>query len=216
MHLVTQTEAARILGVTKKAIFDDKNKVPRPPYYVEKDGRIWIDIEHPSWPDRVKKAQDKKLQTGNGKRSRTMSRKHAMKKESGADGKKKKKGLFINEEEEKELYRQSLIAEMQDKIFIARIREEKAKQEEIKTAEIKKELAPIGLIKHFFSFSENMIQRLYQRPHEISPQLQALFMAGEGKKAVDLMRRELEGIIKNTQKELIDAIKEEGYSLEND
>lgn len=215
---MTQNEAARILGVTQKSIFDDRHKVPRPPYYVEKDGKLFIDIDHPAWPERVKKAKQKKAVAQNEKRSRSMSRKHEMKKKMAGDsgrGKKKKK-LFINEEEEKELYRQSIIAEMHDKIFTARIKEERAKQEEIKTGEIKRELAPLGLIRHFFSFAENMIQRLYQRPHEIAPQISALFLAGEDKKAVDLLRRELEGIIKNTQKELIEAIREEGYSIEND
>ncbi len=107
-------------------------------------------------------------------------------------------------DEEQQIKYRSLVAS-------TRIKEERAKQEEIKTAEIKKELAPISLVKYYFSFSENMLQRIYRRPHEIEPQLEALFIAREGKKATQLLVRELESIIVQCQQELIKAIEDEGY-----
>ena len=98
-------------------------------------------------------------------------------------------------------------------IASAKIKEERAKQEEIRTAEIKKELAPISLVKYYFSFSENLLQRLYRRPHEIEPQLEALFLAHEGKKATQLIIRELESIVVQCKQELEKAIGEEGYKV---
>lgn len=98
-------------------------------------------------------------------------------------------------------------------IASAKIKEERAKQEEIRTAEIKKELAPISLVKYYFSFSENLLQRLYRRPHEIEPQLEALFLAHEGKKATQLIVRELESIVVQCKQELEKAISDEGYRV---
>lgn len=98
-------------------------------------------------------------------------------------------------------------------IASAKIKEERAKQEEIRTAEIKKELAPISLVKYYFSFSENLLQRLYRRPHEIEPQLEALFLAREGKKATQLIVRELESIVVQCKQELEKAISDEGYRV---
>lgn len=98
-------------------------------------------------------------------------------------------------------------------IASAKIKEERAKQEEIRTAEIKKDLAPISLVKYYFSFSENLLQRLYRRPHEIEPQLEALFLAREGKKATQLIVRELESIVVQCKQELEKAISDEGYRV---
>jgi hypothetical protein len=98
-------------------------------------------------------------------------------------------------------------------IAASKIKQEKAKQEEIKTLELKKELAPVSLIKYFFSYSEKMIQRIYRKPHDIEPQLGALFLAKEPKKATQLLIRELESIIVDVQRELIDEIEKEGYRI---
>ena len=68
----------------------------------------------------------------------------------------------------------------------------------------------------YFSFEENLIQRIYRRPHEISPQLKALFIADEDMKAEQLMIRELEGIVKDSHKELLKAIKEEGFRVKKE
>lgn len=112
-----------------------------------------------------------------------------------------------------ELTRQAAIAEMQDTIYAAEIKKQKAEQEKLKTLEQKKDLANIHLLIHFFSFAENIIQRWYRRPHELSPQLSALYLAGEEKKAEQLLLKELEGIIKETQKDLIKALEEEGLKI---
>lgn len=112
-----------------------------------------------------------------------------------------------------DLTRQAAIAEMQDTIYAAEIKKQKAEQEKLKTLEQKKDLANIDLLIHFFSFAENIIQRWYRRPHELSPQLSALYLAGEEKKAEQLLLKELEGIIKETQKELIKTLEEEGLRI---
>lgn len=112
-----------------------------------------------------------------------------------------------------ELTRQAAIAEMEDVIFAAEIKKQKAEQEKLKTLEQKKDLANIDLMIHFFSFIENIIQRWYRRPHELSPQLSALYLAGEEKKAEQLLLKELEGIVKDTQKDLIKALEEEGLKI---
>jgi hypothetical protein len=105
---------------------------------------------------------------------------------------------------------------MQDVIYAAEIKKQKAEQEKLKTLEQKKDLANVNIMIHFFSFTENIIQRWYRRPHEISPQLSALYLAGEEKKAEQLLLKELEGIVKETQKDLIKALEEEGLRISNE
>jgi len=124
--------------------------------------------------------------------------------ESGLSENDIKTGMLSDEAEQ---------ARLENIIYNSHIKKEKAYQEKIKTMELKKDLAPIDLVKHFFSFSENLIQRLYRRPHEISPQLESLYIGKEPKKAVQLIIRELESIVQESQKELKQAIKEEGYKL---
>ena len=125
----------------------------------------------------------------------------------------KKKTETNAEGSENDITTQARDAQHRSLIASAKIKEERAKQEEIKTAEIKKELAPISLVKYYFSFSENLLQRLYRRPHEIEPQLEALFLAHEGKKATQLIVRELESIVVQCKQELEKAISEEGYRV---
>lgn len=115
--------------------------------------------------------------------------------------------------EDADLIRRATLAELHNQIFTSKIKEEKAKQEEIKTLEIKKDLAPIDLVRHFFSFAESLIQRIYRKPNEIEPQLAALFLAKENKKATMMLVRELESLIVDAQKDLIMAIKEEGFKV---
>jgi len=112
-----------------------------------------------------------------------------------------------------ELTRQAAIAEMQDTIFAAKIKEEKSKQEEIKTLELKRDLAPMYLVKHFFTFAENMIQRAYRRYGELSPELEALYLAGKREQAIKFLLREQETITKDAVDRLIKAIKDEGYEI---
>jgi hypothetical protein len=81
---------------------------------------------------------------------------------------------------------------------------------------MKKEVAPVSLMKHFFSFLENFIQRIYRRQHEISPQIEAFYLGGERKQAVQLSIRELEGIVKDVMNELLKAMKKEGYQYKHE
>jgi hypothetical protein len=115
--------------------------------------------------------------------------------------------------EDADLIRKATLAELHNQIFSSKIKEEKAKQEEIKTLELKRDLAPVDLVRHFFSFAESLIQRIYRKPNEIEPQLAALFLAKENKKATLLMVREMESLIVDAQKDLIKAIKDEGFRV---
>lgn len=94
-------------------------------------------------------------------------------------------------------------------IFNAKIKEERSKQEEIKTLEKKKDVAPMYLIAHFFSFAEGLIQRLYRIAHEIEPELSALYLAKQPKMATAKLKGEMESVIIDAQKDLIEAIQNE-------
>ena len=118
--------------------------------------------------------------------------------------------------EVRDLTQRAAIAEMEKTIFDAKIKEEKSKQEEIKTLELKRDLAPMYLVKHFYSFAENMIQRAYRRYGELSPELEALYLAGKREQAVKFLLREQETITRDAVDKLIKAIKEEGYTLSNE
>lgn len=112
-----------------------------------------------------------------------------------------------------ELEKRAAIAAMEDIIFAAGIKREKEMQEKLKTLEIKKDLANVDLMIHFFSFIENIIQRWYRRPHEIGPKLKAFYLGGQDREAEQLMLRELESIVKDTQKDLLKALEEEGIKF---
>ena len=114
-----------------------------------------------------------------------------------------------------ELNRRAAIASLESEIYNAKIKEEKSKQEEIRTLEIKKELAPMYLVKYFFSFAENMLQRSYRRFQEISPELEALYLGGKREDAVKFLVREQESITREAVDKLKKSIKEEGYDMEN-
>lgn len=117
--------------------------------------------------------------------------------------------------DEMALGRKSALASYEKVIHEAAIKKEQAKQQEIITLEKKKDLAPIDLVKYFFSFSEKIIQRIYRKPHDIEPQLAALFLAGENKKATQLIVRELESIVMDVSKELISSVKDEGFKIDD-
>jgi hypothetical protein len=125
-------------------------------------------------------------------------------------------GALEQSPENKQLYVEAEIAVIRKKIATAKSAEEKAKQEEMKTGEMLADLAPMALLKHFFSFSETMIQRIGRRPYEISPDIAALYRGGNDKKAVDKIVRELESIIKTCVKELIEDVRKEGFKVESE
>jgi len=189
MPIISQTEAARALGVNKSYLTELKNRKTKPLYFVKNAAGNWrIDTDTDAWRMALQK--------------------------------KNRKAKEDKEEEIKNILPENLlvqaeIADMQKRIHDAEFKAEKAKQEKIKTLELKKDLAPVLLVKHFFSFSENLIQRLYRRPHEISPQLSALYLASEDKKAVQLITREIEGIIKDVQKQLIADMENEGFKTDD-
>jgi hypothetical protein len=234
--LIKQSEAARILGVSRQYI-GKLAKEKKPPgfiVYPEEGKPFLVNTEHPDWQRKItslkKHTPEDKKKSNKGK-SKSKAVKQILEAiasggelDSGQAG-----GLQADLQETEKKYNsaniptefqeladlnlEAEIAERKKAISNAKIFEQKAMQEEIKTAQIKKELAPIDLVKHFFSFSENMIQRIYRRPHEISPQIEALYMGKEPRKAVQLIIREIESIIKDTQKELIKAIEDEEFDI---
>lgn len=239
--LISKAAAGRLLGISKQAMGERVLKNPNASYFIKNDkGKIVIDDQNPEWIrlvaekqavgniDAIKnkefvthrakavKAIKEKVDTPEkpNEQKTTMQKKRETLAEKYKDEKKNLPATIPPPPENaelRELVQQSAIAQNKKQIYQSRISAEKAKQEEMKTLQIKKELAPFDLIKHFFSFSENMIQRIYRRPHEISVQVKNLYLAGEDMKATQLMIRELESIVKDSQQELMQAIKDEGY-----
>ena len=181
-------------------------------------GKPVVDTDHPAWikfvnSPKCKKQRDKKEK----KAAEKINKKAGAIKEAPAL--QEEDEVIEGEATEKQtrsydLANRAGVADLQDVIFSAKIKEERAKQEEIKTLELKKELAPFDLVKYFFSFSENLMHRSFRRCHEIIPELNALFVAGKLQDAEQFLIREQETIVKEAQTELIKAIKEEGYEYE--
>lgn len=218
MTIISKAEGARILGISKQSVQQWSEDEP---FFILVNGKIKIDDTHPVWLNKVNAPRqgmrNKKIQAGNIKRE-TMKKAIQPKPEQDETDHKKPLQTYLPPNpspEMEELIRQAAIAEMEDVIYAAEIKKQKSEQEKLKTLEQKKDLANVDLMIYFFSFTENIIQRWYRRPHEISPQLSALYLAGEEKKAEQLLLKELEGIVKETQKELIKAIEEEGLRIEN-
>ena len=228
--LITKSEAARRLGVTKQALQQWENRDPRPGYFVDTDNKVMVDTSSEDWIQRIKQSETK------GIKQNLINEKVSQAKKFKAD---LKKSVFDNGDEEEdievtgrqkrssvpdipeavrnpeldELQRRAAIAAMEDIIFAAGIKREKEMQEKLKTLEIKKDLANVDLMIHFFSFIENIIQRWYRRPHEIGPKLKAFYLGNQDREAEQLMLRELESIVKDTQKDLLKALEEEGIKF---
>jgi hypothetical protein len=208
--LINITKAARLAGVSRQALHLKTNLEPLPPYFKEnKSGKLCVDIDDPAWPIA---AEEMARMSGAMKRTRALN--DAMKAAgAGADDMPVFPGGGGTGGKNSELMEQAAQAHLEAVIHGAKIKEERAKQEEIKTAEIKRDLAPVYLIKYFFSFSEKIIQRIYRKPHDIEPQLSALFLAKEPKKATQLIIREIESIIVDVTKELMSEIEKEGFGV---
>jgi hypothetical protein len=209
--IVSFTQAIRIIeesggSLSRQALYNWKAENPLPSFFVEINGKLKIDLNNSEWKRRVENPG------------------HNKKRKSISDGMVSGDHDSIKHEpippripeipvtpEILDLEERARIAALNDTIYAAKIKEEKSKQEEIKTSELKKDLAPTYLVKHFFTFAENMIQLVYTRPHEIMPEIKALILAGHDKQAEEKFIRELEGIVVQCQKDLIEAIKEEGY-----
>lgn len=227
--LITKAEAARRLNITRQAIEKLENRIPRPAYFVDTDNKTMIDSAHEDWIQRVRKKDTKGIrQSGlNEKVSAAKKLKADLKKsvfdsevDNDAEEEVAVKGAKIpdipasaSSPELEELQRRAAIAAMEDIIFAAGIKREKEMQEKLKTLEIKKDLANVDLMIHFFSFIENIIQRWYRRPHEIGPKLKAFYLGNQDREAEQLMLRELESIVKDTQKDLLKALEEEGIKF---
>jgi hypothetical protein len=73
MPLITQSEAARIIGVSRQYMDEQRHKKPRPSYFVKDERGIWqINDESPQWIATVEKyarkqEQKEKKQKGTGK-----------------------------------------------------------------------------------------------------------------------------------------------------
>lgn len=215
--LITQSEAGRLLGVSREAV----RKMKHEPFFDLSGKKDMIDTNHPAWINKLaspKKTRKNKSISKGVKRRDEMNKSIKDLSYDNIDYEKPKDKKIDQDEIETptewgELAREAKVAEWNDIIYSAEIKKQKAEQEKLKTLEQKKDLANIDLLIHFFSFAENIIQRWYRRPHELSPQLSAFYLAGEEKKAEQLLLKELEGIIKETQKELIKSLEEEGLKI---
>jgi hypothetical protein len=238
--IISQVQAATLLNMSRQN-FNSMITSKIYKFVVEIDGIKRINIASEQWhkfynayydPDRIGAKNNK----DNGTESKTKisndtiekkilaSVKSAMSKSKGCNiGTKKKSMPSIDMEKLKEenpdvaraieLTAKAEIAKRETIISHAAITKEKAIQEEIKTLELKRELAPVSLIEFFFSFAENMIQRIYRRPVEIEADLESLFIGGKKSIATQKLIRELEAIVIDVQKELIEQIKKEGFRV---
>lgn len=228
--LITKSEAARQLNISRQAVEKLEKKIPRPSYFVDTENKVMIDTSSEDWQQRLKQKDTKGIKQKhiNEKVSQAKRFKADLKKsvfdspddaeEIEETGQQKRNSVpdipeNVRNPELDELQRRAVIAAMEDIIFAAGIKREKEMQEKLKTLEIKKDLANVDLMIHFFSFIENIIQRWYRRPHEIGPKLKAFYLGGQDREAEQLMLRELESIVKDTQKDLLKALEEEGIKF---
>lgn len=214
--IITQSAAARRAGVSKQYI-SSYIKSNNPAFVVtdQMSGRIKIDASHRSWKQFEKEKlsnPDRKPVKNNNKKavSENALVKNIIKLIEDDNNKNKDMQELLD------LAKKAEKALREQEIYKAEIAKQKSIQEKVKTLQMKKEVAPIELVAFFFSFSENLIQRLYRRPAEIEADLEALFMAGEKKKATEKQIRELEAIVKDVQQELLTKMKAEGYKLEKE
>jgi hypothetical protein len=211
--LITQSEAARILGVSRQYIDEQRHKKPRFSYFVKDERGIWqINDESPQWIATVEKyarkqEQKEKKQKGTGKIKDVIVDSNAR------EAARKAVREILSKEKELDIYAKSNLAIAEKKIYQNEIAKQQALQEEIRTLELKKVVADMGLFKYWWSFTQSLIERIYRRPYEIEPELAALYMAGENKQATQKLIRELEVIIKDVTHELYIDINNEGYNM---
>jgi hypothetical protein len=197
---------------------EQRHKKPRPSYFVKDERGIWqINDESPQWIATVEKyarkqEQKEKAQKGTGKiKDRATvdsgTREAARK---AARAAMEKAG---EEEISPELMRKSARAEIELKIYKNEIARQQAIQEEVKTLEMQKEVAPMLLLVHWWSYKENLTARIFRRPAEISPEVKALYLANEDKLAEQKITRELEAIIQEVHNELVKDVTKEGFKM---
>jgi len=211
MPLITQSEGARKLKVSRQAISLMIQKKPRPSFFVlDSYGRYAIETNNAEWKSFVmqhkaenKSAQNKQYTTIKNKLKKVKKAKQeapAEKQTNKHDGK---------EIDVDELTLQTAIAQKKKMIHQARLMDERANQAEIKTLEMRKEVAPVNMIKHYYTFGNSLIRRIYGRVYEISGDVKALYLANEDRLAVEKTRRELQEIIIESYQEMLADIEKE-------
>ena len=213
--IISKAEAARRIQVTYQTIQHWYEEKPRPEFFIDVSGKTMIDDSHPDYIAREEKASvnfERRLKK-NQQLSNTWKKKKKEKQNISDEENQESVDIEDNEYPSDDLSARSHQADLERIIFTTKIQEEKSKQEEIKTLELMKRLAPIEIVKHLFSFGENIIQRMYSRPYEISPQLSAFYKAGEDEKAVNMIRKEIESIIKEAHQELLQELEDDGFTI---
>lgn len=218
--LITKQKAAKILGVSP-AVFTHELKHDEIPAYFERDqDGVWrVNIESPAWRARVLSRAASGRKRADAKRSVAAKTKHAVRmlaednddENEGKPKRGRKKQELPDDPKMKKLAQLALEAQMKKDIYQADSAKEKLEQDKLKTLEMKRELGPMGLITYWFSFADNLIQRIHRRPNEVWPEIEALILGHESDKALLKIKRELEAVIIAAQKELRDSIESEGY-----
>jgi hypothetical protein len=209
--LISRSEAARQLGLSKQRIDQLLDKKPYPSFLI-KDvrGKYKVETNNPEWKSLVmqhkvenKSAQNKQYTTIKNKLKKVKKEKKSDKRDAPAD---KPDGKVVDVDE---LTLQTAIAQKKKMIHQARLMDERANQAEIKTLVMRKELAPLDMVKHYYSFGENLIRRIYGRVYEISPDIKSLYYANQDAIAVEKIRRELKAIITNSYDEMLADMEKE-------
>lgn len=235
--LITKTEAAAIVGKTRQAVDKWLRKKPRPAYFVEVEpNRFKIDSTHPAWIIHRDLLLLKNPVTAprNKKNSEAKKKKSQRQPPSGVPAKKGYQPITtggpehpppinpsgsappIQDKATQELVRRATVADLEKTIFEADIKKEKLKQEMINTLEKQRGLAPMDLLKHYFSYIKRVTREIYRRPHEMGPQLSAYFLAGEVSKAEEYMVKQLEAVVKESTAALIEDLKADGYKYKKE
>jgi hypothetical protein len=207
MPLISQSEAARRLKVSRQAIGLMLKKKPLPSFFVlDSYGRYAIETNNAEWKSLVmqhkaenKSAQNKQYTTIKNKLKKVKKGKQYAPTDEPDD-----KAVDVDE-----LTLQTAIAQKKKMIHQARLMDERANQAEIKTLVMRKELAPLDMVKHYYSFGENLIRRIYGRVYEISPDIKSLYYANQDAVAVEKIRRELKAIITNSYDEMLADMEKE-------
>ena len=203
--IISKAEAAREVNVIRSMIEKWQVENPQPDFFVLVNGKYKIDTEKQSWINRKTMMDETRImRTVRNKKNSEAKKRNP----NGVD--------YSLPSDMGDLSAQAARADMYRMIHESKIKEEQAKQQEIKTYELKKDLAPMYMINHFFSFAEKIIQRAHRKPHDIMPQIAAYCMARENRLAEALMSREIESIVRESVNDLIKEIEREGLRIKEE
>jgi len=202
--LISVNAAAQRLGKPRQWL-DYKIKKDPPPAYVniDENGKITINDEHKEYLK-----LEKELLSQPERKPKTKTLDDKTKKDSKRE---------LNDIQD--LAIKAKKADLEKKIAVAGTEKEKEKQAILETNKLKKDLVPFSLLAYFFSYKEKLDQDVLRRPHEIMPQLAAVILSCKDNnyhEAEKFLINELEIIIKNNTKELLDEIEKEGLRLNAD